>query len=638
MRLHQHVRAALICALALLPLAALGQTMTTVNGTATAPATTATTTIPARTYTGSVMVNGKAQAVSVAAPASTASTPIAAQTLPFSIQVPTGTTTGGGTTAPCTVASGKNYCATAPVLSATSVAQGASLTITQKYYAAAAASNMSLDIEVWDAAGNHVCQMWQPGTTFTKGQTITAPVLTCAIPATAAVGTYSVILGVNASDGSNVFFNGSAATFAVPATTAGGGTTTPPGGGTTTPPGGGTTLPPPSGGLAIQVSGNHFIDGSGKTVQLRGVNISSLESAGIEAWTKNAQTGVIDYWGQQTPNWAAIKSWGVTAVRIPLNEAIWNGGSCVDPANWSGYGGNNTNSVTVSVDPQGAFHAVVKKTVDDATANGLYVILDLHFTAPGSYCPEMQQQFADTDNSLRFWTSLATAYKSYPNVLFELFNEPFADQQAISLGSGETVASAINTGNASFSNIWLPGINSPISVNWKPAGFQQMLNAIRATGATQPILASTNAYASDTGDWLKNHPTDTLNPSQVAAVWHAYPSGAGSLYTLVNCIKIGAEDEAACSARTKTSAQAIVAAGYPLVITEYGDNIGQSQFSSMLLPFADKAGMSYFAWTWDVWNSPAFVLITNADGTPNTFGQYVKTHYLCVAAGTVNCQ
>jgi hypothetical protein len=32
---------------------------------------------------------------------------------------------------------------------------------------------------------------------------------------------------------------------------------------------------------------------------------------------------------------------------------------------------------------------------------------------------------ADTTNSLNFWTSIAETYKSYPNVLFELFNEPY---------------------------------------------------------------------------------------------------------------------------------------------------------------------------------------------------------------------
>jgi endoglucanase len=58
----------------------------------------------------------------------------------------------------------------------------------------------------------------------------------------------------------------------------------------------------------------------------------------------------------------------------------------------------------------------------------------------------------------------------------------------------------------------------------------------------------------------------------------------------------------------------------------------------MLLPFADQNGMSYLGWTWDAWNTPDFVLITDANGTPTAgYGEYVKAHYLCRAAGTTNC-
>jgi hypothetical protein len=34
---------------------------------------------------------------------------------------------------------------------------------------------------------------------------------------------------------------------------------------------------------------------------------------------------------------------------------------------------------------------------------------------------------ADTDNSIAFWTQVATDYKTYPNVIFDLFNEPHLD-------------------------------------------------------------------------------------------------------------------------------------------------------------------------------------------------------------------
>ncbi|HWJ34689.1 MAG TPA: Calx-beta domain-containing protein, partial [Steroidobacteraceae bacterium] len=37
-------------------------------------------------------------------------------------------------------------------------------------------------------------------------------------------------------------------------------------------------------GLKISVSGDHFIDGSGKTIQLRGANVSGLEFVSVQGW------------------------------------------------------------------------------------------------------------------------------------------------------------------------------------------------------------------------------------------------------------------------------------------------------------------------------------------------------------------
>ena len=63
--------------------------------------------------------------------------------------------------------------------------------------------------------------------------------------------------------------------------------------------------------------------------------------------------------------------------------------------------------------------------VSAANAAAMYVILDLHWAAPGNTCPLLQTQMADSDHSLDFWTSIAQTYKSNPAVMFELFNEPF---------------------------------------------------------------------------------------------------------------------------------------------------------------------------------------------------------------------
>ena len=395
-----------------------------------------------------------------------------------------------------------------------------------------------------------------------------------------------------------------------------------------------TPNPPPS-TVSISVSGNKLIDAQGSEVQLRGVNVSGLEAVAVLGWSP------ANPWGSQTgtptPDWTTLKSWGSNVVRLPLNEASWLGLSCIDEG---GFGSTVTNGVqtqnkpgtVVKADPGGNYQATVASTVASATAAGLYVILDLHLAAPGNICPNVQNPMADADHSVTFWTSVATAFKGSPNVIFELFNEPFLDMTAALVGN--TPWPDLLNGGATLTYVAAaaPGNSITVPYTWKTAGMQQLLNAVRATGATNVVLVSTNSYASAIFNWLEYKPTDPLN--QLAAVWHAYPTPAYP--TQVNCVNMPG-----CSAVVMAASQAIKAAGYPVVITEYGDVIGgsTSPWSAVLLPFADANDISYLGWTWDVWPGMSeYVLITDAAGDPTQgYGTYVKAHYLCRAAGTAVC-
>jgi hypothetical protein len=80
-----------------------------------------------------------------------------------------------------------------------------------------------------------------------------------------------------------------------------------------------------------------------------------------------------------------------------------------------------------------------------------------------------------------------------------------------------------------------------------------------------------------------------------------------------------------------------------VVISEFGDhNVPGTRgapFVSRLLPWADKAGVSYMGWAWDAWKNPDNVLIKDNSGTPSDgYGVYVKQHLLCVSAGGLSCQ
>jgi hypothetical protein len=382
------------------------------------------------------------------------------------------------------------------------------------------------------------------------------------------------------------------------------------------------------GRFSIRVAGNQLVDASGKAVQLRGVNVSGLEFVAIQGWNPTNPWG--GQTGTDTPQWNTLKTWGINAVRLPLNEASWLGLSCVSVGGSGavvvdGAKVENKRGGTVKADPGGNYVATVKSSVAGATEAGLYVILDLHWSAPGEVCPMTQNAMADADHSLDFWSSVATAFREYPSVLFELFNEPTLPSKRANwtiLRDGG-MQDAVLTGGDPFQ----------VSFGWQVAGMQQMLDAVRATGAKNVVLVAGLNYAGDLSRWLDYRPVDSLQ--QLGAVWHSYPTYHSVWGTAGYLIP-----NAGLS--TWSDAEQILAAGFPLVVTEYGDRntpgtVG-APFVSHLLPWADRNGVGYLGWAWAVAQNPDNVLITNSAGDPTSgYGEYVLAHYRCRAKGTAEC-
>jgi hypothetical protein len=372
----------------------------------------------------------------------------------------------------------------------------------------------------------------------------------------------------------------------------------------------------------VRVQGNHFIDSQGNALQLRGVNVSGLEFTAVQGWDP------ADPFGGQTPNWSAIKSWHANVVRLPLNEASWLGRQCAD---------SRTGAIR-SADPGKNYVATVTKVVNAATAAGLNVILDLHISAPGDTCPEIQNAMADGENSVDFWTSVAQTFKSYPNVLFELFNEPFVTQDSyFSANGNDTIGWEYlmkGLGGASFSGFTeqdSAGGTDNVSYHWQGANMQQLLDAVRGTGATNVVLAGGLYYAGSLAGWLANHPTDSLN--QLAASWHAYPTFGAAFGT-------AAAAQPNFAPQIYTEAQGILSGGFPVIITEIGDQCAAGTPNSPevtnVTTWADTADVSVLGWTWDTWTTPTAtscdnVLILDSSGTPTpgygvTFRNWMVNH------------
>ena len=333
----------------------------------------------------------------------------------------------------------------------------------------------------------------------------------------------------------------------------------------------------------LHVSGNRLVSAHGRPVELHGVNRAGTEFMCVEGH------GIFDGPSDQA-SVSAMKSWGVNAVRIPLNEACWNGESYVDPA----YAG-------------ASYQDAIKSYVRLLNANGMVVILDLHwsdgaYTGPPAGCGSAQARCAkpmpDAAQAIPFWTSVANAFKGNNSVIFDLFNEPFPDRVARNEASGWAC--------------WLHGRSCP-GIGYRVAGMQALVDAVRGTGARNVILVGGLAWANDLKGWLANEPADPAH--NLAASWHSYNFNACS------------------SLSCWTNHVAPVIAQVPLVAGEIGEKGCTSSYISKLMNWLDSQSASYLAWAWnagfDCSSGPA--LITSYDGTPTNYGAGFRAHLRSLA-------
>jgi endoglucanase len=338
---------------------------------------------------------------------------------------------------------------------------------------------------------------------------------------------------------------------------------------------GGNTGPAPQ----LHVSGNQLVDSTGKAVVLHGVNRSGGEFACVQG--NGIWNGPMDQ-----ASVTAIKSWGVTAVRVPLNEACWNAESYVASA----YAG-------------ATYQQAVTQYVNLLNSNGIVAILDLHwtdgvYTGPSSGCSSAQatcqKPMPDAAQAIPFWTSVASTFKGNNAVVFDLFNEPYASR-----ATGD---------DTSGWKCWRDG-GTCAGIGYQVAGMQAMVNAVRSTGATNVLMLGGEEYSNELTQWLAYEPTDP--DGNLVASWHSY-----NFNTCAN---------QSCW----TSQIAPVIAKVPLIAGEMGENDCADGYVNSLMSWLDSEHTGYLAWTWNNWDcSSGPSLITDYTGTPTAYGAGVKTHLL----------
>lgn len=301
-------------------------------------------------------------------------------------------------------------------------------------------------------------------------------------------------------------------------------------------------------GQGYIVSGNKIFDSSGNVFYIHGVARSGYEFSPFGD-------------GHFTDaDFDAIVRWHVNTVRVPFNQDYFlPDSSCYN----SGYLGRLDTALT------------------RANSRGMNVIFDLHWSDRGvaGTCANGQQLMADT-RSVTAWQILAARYANDPTVFLELYNEPH----------GITW------------ECWLSGCMT--SQGWQAVGMQQLYDAVRGAGFTNPVLIGGLNFAYD----LTGVPTHRLSGVNIAYVTHPYDFGG----------KQPSDWPSHFGFLTATD---------PVIATEFGTFDCTAAYTTAAVNYFDAPDgdptrqMGWTGWAWDSPGSCGYPsLLTNYDSTPSIMG------------------
>lgn len=342
----------------------------------------------------------------------------------------------------------------------------------------------------------------------------------------------------------------------------------------------------PAGGAAhVRVDGDRLVDSrTGAAFTPRGVSWSSFEYACAQGWGYSALDSLLGgdpYTGEAE----AIARWGANTVRLPLNQDCWLG----------------TRGAPVSDQhdersPQG-YRAEVRRFVDALHRAGLVVVLDLH-SRKRLTAPEFGNLAMPDPESLAFWTSVATAYRDDPSVMFDAFNEPYSRYDGADRLVFELTWPCWRDG----------GCGAPVEddrtatdgrVTFPVQGMARVVSTIRDAGAEQPVLLGGLDYANDLEHWLEFAPDD----DQLVASFHAYDFKACA--------------DRACWDRVL----APLADSVPVITGELGAEDPLDGFVEDYLAWAADHGIGSLFWVWADHAGDPMSLLAEAPAEPTEWGR-----------------
>lgn len=211
---------------------------------------------------------------------------------------------------------------------------------------------------------------------------------------------------------------------------------------------------------------------------MRGVNTASLE------WSINGEGHILD-----TVK-AAIDDWHVNIIRLPVTQDRWFG------------------KAPDQTDEGRAYQALVKQVVDYCAANGCYLMLDLHWSDAGEWGKQIGPHVMPDRNSLTFWKDCAKVFKNHPAVRFDLYNEPRDVTWDIGLNGGMVTER---------------DRRARTEKSYETVGMQALLDAVRATGAMNVVVAGGLDWSYDMLGFLAGKQLTDKKGHGVIYANHAYP-------------------------------------------------------------------------------------------------------------------
>jgi endoglucanase len=320
----------------------------------------------------------------------------------------------------------------------------------------------------------------------------------------------------------------------------------------------------------VAVSGNQLVNSSGKPARFVGVDLSGSKQCLFkftQPFPAPADSSTV----------AALESWHINAVRMTLNESCWLG---VDGEPHSISSAQYRKSVESFVSLLNAAHFEIIIT--------MYADTDVVSTKTVGTKVEKKQTVTsdpmpDSTYGPEFWTSIATTFRGMAGVIFDLYNEP---HNKLSWACWENGCKILGT---------------------QYVGMQQLIDAVRATGARQPLMLGGIDLAENLSGWLSHEPHDPDH--DLIASFHVYAR------------------DSCDSAKCWNTTVAPLAKHVPVIAGEVGSNTCSTSFLQSFMKWSDKHGISYLAWAWITGGcTTGGPLLADYSGTPSSYGSFFKSH------------